>query len=168
VVAAPCRRADSVEPVLCPATVTEVGYQVAYLRYHHEPDGDAILVMSDFILYPAHVAPRALRCDDFEDQLWNHFEETDVYSEEEEDTRHPRTQEGVNPYSAYGSLLSPPRAPSVRDETQNPPQESCTAKWAQKCGCGCGGSIVPGDDIVRWWCGGWAVREHVLEPWNHQ
>jgi len=131
VVAAPCRRADSVEPQLCPATVTEVGYQVAYLRYHHEPGGDAILVMSDFILYPAHVAPQALRCDDFEDQLW-----------------------------------CPP--PCVRDEPQNPPQDACTAKWAQKCGCGCGGSIAPGDDIVRWWLGGWAVQEHVLEPWNYQ
>ena len=142
VVAAPCRRADSVEPVLCPATVAELGYGVAYLRYHHEPDAEPILVMSDFVLYPAHTAPRAQRSDDFDSHLCSRFD----------------------------NVCS---APCVHDETQNPPQEVVTAKWAQKCGCGCGGGIIPGDRIVQWRHGdgdgaGWAVQEHVLEPWNYQ
>ena len=48
--------------------------------------------------------------------------------------------------------------------------EVFVAKWAQKCSCGCGTSISPGDEIVKpkWISQGWTIRKHLEEPWNRQ
>jgi len=78
---------------------------------------------------------------------------------------------------------------SATFEPEKVQTEVFVAKWAQKCSCGCGTSISPGDEIVKHVgfqsyptatlfgeeasspvpsSSSWAVREHIEEPWSYR